>query len=87
MANESTISKLKWSGISAIMSFITTFILTVFIDYFSNKMRFDNSTIFLYTIPIILGIGGAVLLVSYYILSRRNRNRKDKWRYFPANTS
>jgi hypothetical protein len=87
MANESTISKLKWCGISAIMSFITTFILTVFIDYFSNKMRFDNSTIFLYTIPIILGIGGAVLLVSSYILSRRNRNRKDKWRYFPANIS
>ncbi len=87
MANESTISKLKWCGISAIMSFVTTFFLTVFIDYFSNKMRSENSTIFLYTIPIILGIAGAVLLVSYYILSRRNRNSEDKWRYFPANTS
>ena len=50
------------------MSFITTFILTVFIDYFSNKIRSDNPTIFLYTIPIILGIAGAVLLVSYIFL-------------------
>ncbi|MGI9011237.1 MAG: hypothetical protein ACR2F1_08630 [Nitrososphaeraceae archaeon] len=41
-------------------------------------MTINSSTISLYTIPIVLGIAGAVLLVSYYILSRKNKNNEDE---------
>ena len=46
----------------------------------------DNSNISVYMIPVILGIVGSVLLISYYILSKKNRDNDDKWRYFSANT-
>jgi cytosine/uracil/thiamine/allantoin permease len=88
MAKESTISKLKWLGVGAIISSLVSFILTPFLNYFSQSViKLDSSTISLYTIPILLGIAGSILIVSYYILSRKNRNNEDKWRYFPANTS
>jgi uncharacterized membrane protein YdjX (TVP38/TMEM64 family) len=88
MVKESTISKLKWIGVSAIISSIVTFISTAFLNYFySSIMTINNSKISLYTIPIILGIAGSILIVSYYILSRKNKNSEDKWKYFPANTS
>jgi drug/metabolite transporter (DMT)-like permease len=89
MAKESTISKLKWAGVSAIISSIITFISTAFLNYIYNTSTTlkENSNISLYTIPIVLGIAGSVLLVSYYILSRKDKKNEDKWRYFPANTS
>ena len=88
MVKENTLSKLKWIGVGAIISSITSFLLIPLLTYFSDKiLKFDLSTTSPYIIPIILGFAGAVLLVSYYILSRRNSNSEDKWRYFPANTS
>ncbi len=89
MAKESTISKLKWAGVSAIISSIITFISTAFLNYIYNTSATltENSNISLYTIPIVLGIAGTVLLVSYYFLSRKDKKNEDKWRYFPANTS
>ena len=45
MAKENTISKLKWIGVSAIISSIVSFILIPFLDYFSDKvLKFDLST-------------------------------------------
>ena len=87
MAKESTISKLKWIGVSAIISSTVTFILTPSMNYFSNKiMMFDNSTSSLYTIPKSLSLAGLVFLRFYYILrNRKNRYNDDKWRFFPAN--
>jgi cytosine/uracil/thiamine/allantoin permease len=80
MAKESTISKLKWLGVGAIISSLVSFILTPFLNYFSQSViKLDSSTISLYTIPILLGIAGSILIVSYYILSRKNRNNEDKW--------
>jgi hypothetical protein len=70
MAKENTILKLKWIGISAIISSIISFILIPFLDYFSDKiLKFDFSTTSPYIIPIILGFSGSVLLIFYYILS------------------
>jgi len=67
MVKESPISKLLWTGISAIISFMFTFISTAFMNYFYNSLlTINSSTISLYPIPIVLGIAGAVLLVSYY---------------------
>lgn len=88
MVKESTITKLKWAGISAIMSFIVTLVFTSFLNYFYHSiLTINNSTISLYIIPIIFGIAGFVLLISYYILSRKYRDNEDKWKYFPANTT
>jgi hypothetical protein len=88
MAKESTISKLKWLGVGAIISSITSFLLIPLLTYFSDKiLKFDLSTTSPYIIPIVLGIAGSVLVVSYYILSNRNKNNDEKWRFFPANTS
>lgn len=88
MVEESTISKLKWAGISEIMSFIVTSIFTTFLNYFYHSiLTINNSTISLYIIPIIFGIAGSVLLISYYILSNRNKNNDEKWKYFPANAT
>ena len=78
-------------GVSAIISSTASFVFIPFLDYFSNAlMNFDSLTISLYNIPIVIGIAGTVFLISYYILSRRNRNKNnddEKWRFFPANTS
>ena len=88
MAKESTISKLKWLGVGAIISSITSFLLIPLLTYFSDKiLKFDLSTASPYIIPIVLGLSGSVLLISYYILSKKNRNDDEKWRFFPANTS
>ena len=88
MANENTLSKLKWSAIGAIISSIVSFLLIPLLTYFSDKiLKFDLSTASPYIIPIVLGIAGSVLIVSYYILSNKSKNDEDKWRYFPANTS
>jgi hypothetical protein len=88
MVKESTISKLKWSAIGAIISSITSFLLIPLLTYFSDKiLKFDLSTTSPYIITIVLGFAGSVLLVSYYILSNRNKNNDEKWRFFPANTS
>jgi hypothetical protein len=88
MIEESAISKLKWAGISAIMSFMVTFIFTTFLNYFyHSSLAINNSNISLYIIPIIFGISGSVLLISYYILSNRNKNNDKKLRFFPANTN
>ena len=84
MVKENTILKLKWIGVSAIISSIVSFILIPFLDYFSDKvLKFDLSTS-PYIITIVLGFSGSVLLISYYILSQKNRNNDDKWKYFPA---
>ena len=87
MAKEKTILKLKWIGVSAIISSIVSFILIPFLDYFSDKvLKFDLSTTSPYIITIVLGFFGSILLISYYILSQKNRNDDDKWKYFPART-
>jgi hypothetical protein len=87
MVKESTISKLKWIGVSAIISSIAFFIFIPFLDYFSDKiLKFDLSTS-PYIIPIVLGFSGSILLISYYILSIKNRNDDDKWKFFPANSN
>jgi hypothetical protein len=72
MAKESTISKLKWAGVSAIISSIVTFISTSLMNYFYKTITTvtDNSDISLYMIPVILGIVGSVLLMSYYKVKR-----------------
>jgi hypothetical protein len=69
MAKESTISKLKWAGVSAIISSIVTFISTSLMNYFYKTITTvtDNPNISLYMIPVILAIVGSVLLISYYI--------------------
>jgi hypothetical protein len=89
MVKESTLSKLQWAGISAIISSIITFISTAFTNYLYNTSMTltENSNISLYTIPIVLGIAGSVFLISYYIFSNKSKNNDEKWRYFPANTS
>jgi hypothetical protein len=58
MAKESAISKLKWIGVSAIISSIITFISTAFMNYFykTSTTLTENSNISLYTIPIVLGV-------------------------------
>lgn len=73
MAKESKISKLKWAGVSGIISSIVTFISTSLMNYFYKIITTvtDNSNISLYMIPVILGIVGSVLLISYYIFSKR----------------
>ena len=88
MAKESKISKLKWAGVSGIISSIVTFISTYLMNYLYKTITTvtDNSNISLYMIPVILGIVGSVLLISYYILSKENRDNDDKWRYFSDNT-
>jgi len=89
MAKESTLTKLKWIGVSAIISSIVTFISTAFMNYFykTSTTLTENLNISLYTIPIILGIAGSVFLISYLVLSTKNKNNDEKWRFFPANTS
>ena len=91
MDKESTLSRIKWIGISAIISSVSTFISTALINYlYKTSMTLtENSNISLYSIPIVLGIAGSIFLISYYIFSKRNRNDDDdeKWRFFPANTS
>ena len=83
MTKENTISKLKWIGVSTIISSIVSFILIPILDYFSDKiLKFDLSTTSPYTIPIVLGISGSVLLISYYILTIKNRNDDENWRFF-----
>ena len=87
MAKENIILKLKWIGVSAIIGSIVSFIFLPFLDYFSDKiLKFDLSTTSPYIITIVLGFSGSVLLISYYILSLKNRNDDDKWRFFPAKT-
>jgi riboflavin transporter FmnP len=87
MAKENIISKLKWIGVIVIISSIVSFILIPFLDYFSDKvLKFDLSTTSPYIITIVLGFSGSILLISYYILSQKNRNDDDKWKYFPART-
>ena len=88
MAKESKISKLKWAGVSGIISSIVTFISTSLMNYFYKIITTvtDNSNISLYMIPVILGIVGSVLLISYHIFSKKNRDNYDKRRYFSANT-
>ncbi|MGI0051671.1 MAG: hypothetical protein ACRD8K_08035 [Nitrososphaeraceae archaeon] len=86
MTKENTISKLKWIGVITIISSIVSFILIPFLDYFSDKiLKFDLSTTSPYTIPIVLGISGSVLLISYYILSIKNRNDDENRRFFLLN--
>ena len=88
MTKESTISKLKWSGVSAIISSIVSFILIPFLDYFSDKiLKFDLSTTSPYIVPIVLGFLGSVLLVSYYILSIKNSNDDENWRFFSSHST
>jgi hypothetical protein len=88
MAKGNTISKLKWIGVNAIISSIVSFILIPILDYFSEKvLKFDLSTTSPYIVPIILGFSGSVLLISYYILTIKNRNDNDKWRFFQANSN
>ena len=88
MAKESKISKLKWAGVSGMISSIIIIISTSLMNYFYKTITTvtDNSNISLYMIPVILGIVGSVLLISYYIFSKKNRDNDDKWRYFSANT-
>lgn len=88
MTKESKISKLKWAGVSGIISSIVTFISTSLMNYFYKTITTvtDNSNISLYMIPVILGIVGSVLLVSYHIFNKKNRDNYDKRRYFYANT-
>ena len=88
MAKESKISKLKWAGVSGIISSIVTFISTSWMNYFYKTITTvtDNSNISLYMIPVILGIVSSVLLISYHIFSKKNRGNYDKRRYFSANT-
>jgi hypothetical protein len=86
MTKENIVSKLKWIGVSAIISSIVSFILIPFLDYFSDKiLKFDLSTTSPYIIPIVLGISGSVLLISYYILTIKNRNDDENWRFFLLN--
>ena len=60
MAKKNTISKLKWNGVSAIISSIVSFTLIPFLDYFSDKvLKFDLSTTSPYIIPIVLGFSGS----------------------------
>ena len=88
MAKENTISKLKWIGVSAIISSIVSFILIPFLDYFSDKvLKFDLSTTSPYIISIVLGFSGSVLLISYYTLSIKNRNNDVNWRFFPSDST
>ena len=88
MTKESTISKIKWIGVSAIISAIVSFIFIPFLDYFSVRiLKFDLSTTSPYIDPIVFGFSGSVLLISYYILSINNRNDDDKWRFFPVNSN
>jgi hypothetical protein len=89
MAKESTLSRIKWIGVSAIISSIITFISTSVMNYFykTSTTLTENSNISLYTIPIVLGIAGSVFIISYLVLSKKNRNNDEKWRFFPANTS
>jgi len=89
MAKESTLTKLKWIGVSAIISSTVTFISTAFMNYFykTSTTLTENLNISLYTIPIILGIAGSVFLISYLVLITKNKNNDEKWRFFPANTS
>jgi hypothetical protein len=89
MVNESTLSKLKWICVSAIISSIATFISTSLINYvYKTSMTLtENTNISLYSIPIVLGIAGTIFLISYYILIKRGQNNDEKWRFFPANTS
>ena len=75
-------------GVSGIISSIVTFISTSLMNYFYKTITTvtDNSNISLYMIPVILGIVGSVLLISYHIFSKKNRDNYDKRRYFSANT-
>jgi hypothetical protein len=62
--------------VSALMNFYkVNFYFSLLDKLFYNSinsiMTIDSSTISLYTIPIILGIAGSILLTSYYILSKR----------------
>ena len=87
-AKENTISKLKWIGVSAIISSIVSFILRPFLDYFSDSvLKFDLSTASPYIDPIVFGFSGSILLMSYYILSINNRNKDENWRFFPSNST
>jgi len=80
MAKENTFSKLKWIAVSAIISSIISFILIPFLDYFSDKvLKFDLSTTSPYIVPIVLGFSGSVLLISYYILSIKNKTDNENW--------
>ena len=88
MSNESTLSKLKWIGIGAIISSIASFLLIPLLTYFSDKiLKFDLSTASPYIITIVLGFSGSVLLISYYILSKKDKNDDENWRFFPANST
>ena len=79
MDKEGTISKLKWVGVSAIISSVVSFLLIPLLTYFSDKiLKFDLSTVSPYVIPIILGFVGSVILILYYILSTRNKNNNEK---------
>ncbi|HJT85042.1 MAG TPA: hypothetical protein VJ697_11210 [Nitrososphaeraceae archaeon] len=79
MDKEGTISKLKWVGVSAIISSVVSFLLIPLLTYFSDKiLKFDLSTVSPYIIPIILGFAGSVILISYYILSTRSKNSNEK---------
>ena len=79
MDKESTISKLKLVGVSAIISSVASFLLIPLLTYFSDKfLKFDLSTTSPYIIPIILGFVGSVILILYYILSTRNKNNNEK---------
>ncbi|HET8794697.1 MAG TPA: hypothetical protein VFM31_12945 [Nitrososphaeraceae archaeon] len=79
MDKEGTISKLKWVGVSAIISSVVSFLLIPLLTYFSDKiLKFDLSTVSPYIIPIILGFVGSVILILYYILSTRNKNNNEK---------
>jgi len=88
MAKESKKSKLKWAGVSGMISSIIIIISTSLMNYFYKTITTvtDNSNISLYMIPVILGIVGSVLLISYHIFSKKNRDNYDKRRYFSANT-
>jgi hypothetical protein len=88
MTKENTILKLKWIGISTIISSIVSFILIPFLDYFSYKiLKFDFSTTSPYIVPIVLGFSGSVLLISYNILSIKNKNDNENWRFFLSNST
>ena len=88
MTKENIISKLKWVGVSTILSSIVSFILIPFLDYFSDKiLKFDLSTTSPYIVPIVLGFSGSVLLISYYILSIKNKTDNENWRFFSSNST
>ena len=88
MAKENIISKLKWVGVSTILSSIVSFILIPFLDYFSDRiLKFDLSTTSPYIVPIVLGFSGSVLLISYYILSIKNKTDNENWRFFSSNST